>query len=174
MKKLLIALSALLVLAGCMPEKVIRSQTEIREFQTRSWQTTDTEMVMKAVINTLQDDGYVLKNAVTDMGFVIARKQIYDQESEIGSHVGHAIVYILSLGMNPHVFEQPVINSRVYEATANITLKGKETTVRVNFVEMFLYDNGSVQRGDQIDDAKFYQEFFAKVDKGVFVQKEGL
>jgi len=26
----------------------------------------------------------------------------------------------------------------------------------------------------QIDDAKYYQEFFGKVDKGIFIQKEKL
>jgi hypothetical protein len=26
----------------------------------------------------------------------------------------------------------------------------------------------------QIEDAKFYQDFFAKIDKGIFIQKENL
>ena len=60
------------------------------------------------------------------------------------------------------------------EVSANVTEYGKTTKVRVNFI-VKTYDN----RGDpleikKIEDQKFYQEFFTKVDKGIFIQKEKL
>jgi len=33
---------------------------------------------------------------------------------------------------------------------------------------------GAFDELKQIDDAKFYQDFFAKVDKGIFIQNEKL
>jgi len=35
-------------------------------------------------------------------------------------------------------------------------------------------NKGEVMDVRQIDDAKYYQEFFGKVDKGIFIQKEKL
>ena len=44
-----------------------KTQLQTREFQTREYDTNDTKLVMKAVLNTLQDEGFVVKNAVVDL-----------------------------------------------------------------------------------------------------------
>jgi hypothetical protein len=33
-------------------------------------------------------------------------------------------------------------------------------------------NKGGVEKVETIDEAKFYQEFFTKVDKGIFIEKE--
>ncbi|BCB95759.1 hypothetical protein JZK55_06810 [Dissulfurispira thermophila] len=43
---------------GVTPEK---TQLQIREFQTRIYDTNDVKMVMKAMLNVLQDDGFIVK-----------------------------------------------------------------------------------------------------------------
>jgi hypothetical protein len=53
-----------------------KTQLEIREIQTRSYDTPDTKMVMKAVLNVLQDEGYNIKNAETELGLLTASKEI--------------------------------------------------------------------------------------------------
>ncbi len=60
------------------------------------------------------------------------------------------------------------------DATANISEFGKQIKVRMNFQRKVL--NNDLQPLDitQINDPKFYQEFFVKVDKGLFLEKEGL
>lgn len=45
--------------------------------------------------------------------------------------------------------------------------------VRINFQRRLVDPRGRVQV-TQVTDAKGYQEFFAKLDKGLFLQREGL
>ena len=46
--------------------------------------------------------------------------------------------------------------------------------MRMNF-QLKAYDNhGDLITLGQIDDEQFYQDFFAKVDKGIFIQKENI
>jgi hypothetical protein len=69
---LLIA-SALLVAcgAGVPPPK---TQLQVREFQTQTFDTADSQLVLKAMFNALQDEGYVVKNAVMQLGLMTATK----------------------------------------------------------------------------------------------------
>jgi hypothetical protein len=71
-----LALLAAMLAAGCaVPQEPERTQLEIREFQTRDFDTADPKLVMKAMLNVLQDEGYVVKNAVVDLGLITAAKE---------------------------------------------------------------------------------------------------
>ena len=51
---------------------------------------------------------------------------------------------------------------------------GKQVKVRINF-QLKAYNNkGELIELGQIDNAEFYQNFFAKVDKGLFIKKENI
>ncbi len=78
MKKSRLILASLLVLcSGCAPKaQPLQTQLQTREFQTRSYETNDMKMVMKALLNVLQDDGYIVKNANVDLGLLTATKEI--------------------------------------------------------------------------------------------------
>lgn len=144
-----------------MPVKPEKTQLQIREFQTRTYDTTDTKMVMKAILNVLQDDSYMVKNANTELGLLTATKEV-DIENK-----GQALLLTLLAG-NEALYAK---HSEV-ECTANISDFGKQTKVRLNF-QVKSYDNhGNIMEVQQISDEKFYQEFFAKADKGIFIQKQ--
>jgi hypothetical protein len=49
---------------------------------------------------------------------------------------------------------------------------GEQARVRVNFQIKVLNNKGGIMKIEQIDDEKYYQDFFSKVDKGIFIQKE--
>src|SRR5438093_1306049 len=51
------------------------SQLQTRELQTRSYDTTDAAMVMKALVNVLQDDSFIVNTASGDIGLVTATKE---------------------------------------------------------------------------------------------------
>jgi hypothetical protein len=146
------------VTTGVTPEK---TQLQIREYQTRSYETTDTKLIMKALLNVLQDDGYVVKNANTDLGLLTATKEANVEDK------GTAILLSLLAGHNARWTKNSII-----ECSGNISDFGKETRVRVNFQMKLINNKGEPVDVKQIDDSKFYQEFFTKVDKGVFIQKE--
>lgn len=168
-KRLIVLGVALVLLSGCaatLNEQALKSQMQIRAYQTKSWKTIDTDMVIKAVLNTLQDDGFSVKNAVPQVGLLVAEK------SATIDSTGQKVMNIILFGA--FAVLMPVPSADVIECTANVSLKGSETTVRVNFVNKILNDNGGLESIKQIEEEKFYQDFFAKVDKGVFLQKEGL
>jgi PBP1b-binding outer membrane lipoprotein LpoB len=166
MKKIFLALSILSAFSyGCATTGVDpqKTQLQIREFQTRSYDTNDTKMVMKAMLNVLQDDGYIVKNANADLGLLTATKEV-DVENKTT-----AIVASLFGGYNARWNKNSII-----ECSANVSEFGDQTRVRVNFVTKLMNNKGEVVEVRQIDDQSFYEQFFSKVDKGFFLQKEKL
>ena len=63
--------------------------------------------------------------------------------------------------------------SATLDATANISTHGDRVRVRINFQRKVIDARGAVTV-TQLTDAKGYQEFFAKLDKGLFLEREGL
>jgi hypothetical protein len=148
---------------GCVTTDVNtqKSQLQIREFQTRTYDTNDSKMVMKAMLNVLQDDGYIVKNAVVDMGLLSAEKSVDIQNK------GEAFMIQLFGGQNA-VYKK----ASIIECSANVSEYGKECRVRVNFQVKIMDNKGGIMKIEQINDEKYYQDFFAKCDKGIFIQKE--
>lgn len=146
--------------ANVEPQK---TQLQIREFQTRTYDAESEIVVLKAVANVLQDEGYIITNAESDLGLLTAQKE---GSIEDGTE---KFFQILFFGANARYKKSSII-----ESTANVSQFGEQVKVRINF-QIKAYDN----RGDlitlgQIDDEQFYQDFFAKVDKGIFIQKENI
>ncbi|MEZ2625190.1 hypothetical protein ACBP82_12545 [Paenalcaligenes hominis] len=83
MKKSLFAVSFLVmfIIAGCAStthhhvlDSGTESQLEKRSYQTRAFDTSDKEKVLRAVISTLQDLGFVINRADLLLGSVSATK----------------------------------------------------------------------------------------------------
>lgn len=148
---------------GCvpMPPKPQQTQLQIREFQTRTYETKDTKMVMKAVLNVLQDDGFIVKNANVELGLITATKEL-DVENK-----GAALFAALLGGREARWKKNSVI-----ECSGNVSDFCATTRVRVNFQMKVMNNKGEVVDVKQIDAAAFYQDFFSKVDKGIFIEKE--
>jgi len=153
-------LSSCATTGGIVPQK---TQLQIREFQTRRYDTNDTKMVMKAMLNVLQDEGFIVKNANLELGLLTATKEV-DVENK-----GEAFWASFWLGSQATWKKNSII-----EASANISEFGTQTRVRINFQRKILDNKGAVLEVEQVEDEKFYQNFFSKVDKGIFIQKEDL
>lgn len=154
----------LLVCAGsCLsdaPPPPQPSQLEMRGFQTREYDTLDSKMVMKAVLNVLQDMGFIVNSADTELGLLTASKW---------TNVEHTKKEIREAKKK----ETPLSKSVVLECTANISeYAAAQTRVRVNFQQRVLDAAGATMHASPINDAKFYQTFFSQVDKGIFLQQE--
>ena len=143
--------------------KPIPTQMQIREYQTRMYDTTDTKMVMKAMLNVLQDDGFIVKNAVVELGLLSAEKQV-DIES-----TGEAFLATFFAG-SAATWKK----ARCIDCTANVNEYGDQVRVRVNFQMKVLNNKGGIMKLEQVKDQKYYQNFFSKVDKGIFIEKEEL
>ena len=75
MKKILIAIAvASLLLTGCTTNQAVlgttKSQVELRSFQSRAFDTTDKAFVLRSVVSTMQDLGFIIDKADTTLGTV--------------------------------------------------------------------------------------------------------
>jgi hypothetical protein len=174
MKKILaLTLMCLLLCAGATDARkvkdegqIIRTQLEKREFQTRSYASGDKVVIMKAMLNVLQDEGFIVNNANPLLGFISGTKDfdVADKTIDVKKEFGHG-----KSKLNWHGVRVATI-----ETTANITEFGKNVRVRVNFKRKLLNVYGNAQSISEIDDEEYYRDFFAKVDKAIFIQKQGI
>jgi hypothetical protein len=139
----------------------VKSQLEIRQMQTREFETPDTTLVLKAMLNVLQDDGFIVQQVNPEIGFFNATKMM-DTEDTLAKTWG-----TFWWGPSAQWIENTVI-----DCTANVSQFGEKTRVRTNYQLKQMNNKGGVEKVEIIDDPKFYQEFFTKVDKGIFIEKE--
>ena len=112
---------------------------------------------MRAVINALLDEGFIIKNADKDLGFIQATKDI---EISGGGVWG-----------NP---QQRWRNSSQIDCSGTLTKVGNSTNVRLIFQKKTL-DNFGVPMGiSLIEDPEYYQNVFVKIDKSLFLERENL
>jgi hypothetical protein len=137
------------------------TQLQLREMQQRVYDNPDKAKVLKAIINLLQDDQYMIKNVDTNLGYFNAVKE--------------KTRYVTDLR------EVPLKD--IYEATVNVTEYGGKSKVRVTFYYKCIWlahkwfgdiipekELGSTD----IYDANFYQDFFMKLDKALFLEGQKL
>lgn|SRR5574344_123826 len=141
-----------------------QSQLQKRQFQTRSYTDISKAELMKAMLNVLQDDGFIVNNANPLLGFISGSKDFSKDDKTID------IAKEFGISKSKLFFKGVRVAS--VETTANITEYGKEFKVRINFKRKLLNQYGNAQKIDEIQDEKYYQDFFAKVDKAIFIQKQ--
>jgi hypothetical protein len=109
-------------------------------------------MVMKALLNALQDEGFIVRTANTDLGLIMASKEKSRLEW-----------YGLTSRSDA---------TYSWDCSVNVTAFGQQTKVRINV--QLKKSLGGRESVAEFDDPTYYQSFFAKVDKSVFIQKERL
>lgn len=153
-----------LFLCGCHGAKIPMTQLQIRQIQTRNYEIKKPKRAVKAILNVLQDEGFIPKQANSDVGFVYAVKEIdiEDERTRFWAIFWH--------GRRNATWNK----NSVIECAANVTELSHGMRVRLSF-QVKVFDNqGNVQAVETIQDPLFYQDFFSRVDKGVFLEKEGV
>lgn len=177
-----VALAAALgLVAGCTSGvKPPQTQLQVREYQTRTFDTPDAKLVLKAMLNVLQDDGYVVRNAVVELGLVTAAKEV-DLAPGRGLSGGDIFGGLGSVifGGRGGIVVGPQTSptyrkTEVREFTGNVSEFGQQTKVRVSLQRKVLDNRGQVVEVEPVEDLEFYQDFFSRMDKGLFLQKEQL
>ena len=163
----LVFLSLFFLACSMEPPAPQKSQLELRQMQTREYKAPPggLKRVMKAVINTLQDEGYMIKNADIELGFITAQREtdVQDKWETFFAHLG--------AGNNaPARFSK----NSVLECSVNVSEYGKDMRVRAVFQNKVLDNLGGTVTVRQVDSGLFYQNFFSKVDKGIFIERQGL
>lgn len=140
------------------------SQLEKRQFQTRTYESGDKPLVMKALLNVLQDEGFIVYNANPLLGFIYGVKDFDTSDPHIDISK--------EFGLSKARLNLNGVKVATIETTANVTEYGKSMRVRINFKRKLLNIYGNAQFIDDINEETYYQEFFSKVDKAIFLQKQ--
>ena len=175
-KKSIGLIVALVVLcAGCTlyeEREPPMTQLQIREIQTRTFENRNLKAVMKEMLNVLQDDGYIVKNANLDLGMITAEKDI-DIERPSDRFWGGTFEIRGPYGQRSQR-EYSWNKHAIIEMSANIGEFGTNTRIRVNFQRKIYDNNDRVVEVHPILDQSHYQDFFMKVHKGLFIQGENM
>ena len=172
MKKILAILFILCFVTLPVSAKKRQSETVItpmkqlqkREYQTRTFNSHDKDIVMKSLLNVYQDEGFIVYNANSLLGFIYGAKDfdISDSETDISKEFG---LTKSRLNFNG-------VNVATVETTANITQYGDDLKVRINFKRKLLNTYGTAQFIDDINDEEYYNEFFIKLEKSISLLKK--
>ncbi len=160
-------LSSFIILAligsGCVSQTTEQpmTQLQIREIQTRQFDNKDAKAVLKEMINVLQDEAFIVKHANLDLGLLAGEKDIDIEDS-----------WNRFFSVMHHGHQASWNKNALIEVSANVTQFGQNSKVRVNFQRKIFDNFGRVVKVIQIYDENYYQEFFNKVHKGLFIQEE--
>lgn len=169
---LALALALLAGVSACgptpKPEPPAPSPLELREAQTRSFNWATSLMLMRAVTAALQDEGFTIREANTELGLITAEKQLDAQEAWTLSELRARNLRL----RNPEEEDQrDYVTVRHWDATVNVLENTTGARVRVSFVEKALNNQGGVLSSRPVRDPHAYQEFFVRVDKALFFLK---
>ena len=123
MKKLLITclVGSVFILAGCQTtsETVLETngetQLQIRNYQTRSFDTADKERVLRATISTLQDFGFIIDRADFLLGSITATKVNGPQKVKITVASRQKGKDKTIVRANAQFNREPIKNPKIYQ-----------------------------------------------------------
>ena len=174
-KAIVILLALGLGTAGCSQSthkhalKLSSESLEQRRLQTRYFDTTDEIRLLTSVTAVLQDFGFTIDDSESGFGLVVASKQ--RDASEVGQIVVAILVAAFTGAWMPTDDEQLM---RASVVTRPIGDTGQRTAVRVTFQRIVWNTEGRVTHSESMVDPAFYQEFFAKLSKAVFLQAHAI
>lgn len=171
MKRLL---AIVLILGLAMPvmakkhqsEEIITplTQLEKRSFQTKTYNAQNQNAVLKSILNVLQDEGYMVYNVNSLLGFAYAVKDFDTTDPNIDISK--------EFGLTKSRLNYNGVKVATLEANANITQYGETIRVRINFKRKLLNEYGNAQFIDDVSEPEFYDEFYAKLDQAIALHKD--
>jgi len=153
--------------------RIPRSPLEVRQAQTRTFDLADPRLVLKATLNVLQDEGYVIREANADLGLVTAVTEWRSSQPNQGLRVLKWVAAFPTWGASLLLPTGETEFSAV-EANVNVTPEAAGTRVRISLVAKVTGKDGAVRSVRPVEDPLAYQALLARLDKAVYLQREGL
>jgi hypothetical protein len=146
---------------------------ELRQAQSRIFETTDSRLVLKAALGVLQDQGFVIRQADAELGLVTAVREWRSRQPNRGLRVLKWAAAVPTYGASLLLPTGSTEFSAI-EANVNVTPEAGRTRVRISLVSRIIDKEGAVKSVHPVDDPNTYQSLLAGLDKAVFLEREGL
>lgn len=172
-----LALAGLLPLAGCaerIPKEALQLSPEslaLRQLQTRRFDTKDESALLTAGMGVLQDLGFTLEASETQLGVIVASK---DRSAVEAGQVAFSIfMAALAAAAGHGGATVPWDEKQKIRASLVTAPRGADkasTAVRITFQRVVWNTQGKVTKTEPLDEPRFYQEFFERLSKAVFLE----
>lgn len=166
------------LLAGCIsipPNLLVLPSDYLsaRQQQMRKYKTTDEKKILQASAGGLQDLGFTIDKSETDVGMIVASKNRTAVNAGQVTAALAADVACALFGGYSNLYAQTDREQKI-EASLIISpsLSEKSMVVRVKFQTVVWNQSGQVSRFETIKNPKFYQEFFDRLSKAVFLEEQ--
>ncbi len=183
--QILIAAIAACLLSACqsMPADAFRlseSALDVRQIQTHQFQEVGDAQILSASMGVLQDLGYTIDEIEKELGVLSASKRA-DATNE-AQVVGRVVLDLASCFFTWLI----ACDNENYKKTDAIqdirltivVLPAPDTVttraVRVTIQRIVWDRDGRISQQATIDEAEVYRDFFAKLDKSVHLEREGV
>lgn len=167
------------LLTGCaagIPKEALQLTPEslaARQMQTRRFDSGDEKTLLAAGGAVLQDLGFILKTSEPGLGILVADK---DRSAVEAKQVVPAVVFSLLLSalagqavVIPWDDHQKISSTLVTHPSG---AGDSATSVRVTFRRIVWNSENRVTKMELLDEPAFYEEFFQRLSKSVFLEAQ--
>ena len=147
-----------------------KTASDLRNMQTRHFDTLATDHVMQAGLQVLQDLGFTVIETSEKSGLLVGTKQRSAEETgQIAEGIALSIILTLISGQ----YYTPIYDEEqtIYAIIVVSPLQDSEQTeVRASFERRLINNHKQLWRTEFVTDMEIYQEFFAKMSSAVFLE----
>ncbi|HVO09218.1 MAG TPA: hypothetical protein VMX54_00580 [Vicinamibacteria bacterium] len=145
---------------------------QARQAQTRTLEGVGSEVVLKAALNALQDEGFVIRQVNSELGLVSAVKEWRSRKQPGLSRTVKWLAALPTYGASLLVPTEKTEFTSV-EANVNVMAEAEQTRVRISLVSKVTDGQGRICSVTPVEDPLVYQGLLARLDQAVYLQNEG-
>jgi hypothetical protein len=158
------------LLAGCAAvtlDKDLNLTPEMfaqRQMQTRRFDTTDEQKILKTCAALLQDTGFNIDESETKLGILTASKE------RDATDAAQWAVFIVGAVFGVTIPPDKDQIMKAFVTTRPAGTDGKQVAVRVVFERTVFDTEHRLKKIEALNDPKMYQSFFEKLSKALFLE----
>jgi hypothetical protein len=135
-----------------------------RQMQTRRFDTTDEQKILRTCAALLQDTGFTIDETETKLGILIASKE------RDATDAAQWAVFIVGAVFGVSIPPDKDQIMKAFVTTRPVGTEGKQVAVRVAFERTVFDTEQRLKKIEALNDPKMYQSFFEKLSKALFLE----
>ncbi|HSD95283.1 MAG TPA: hypothetical protein VLA94_07625 [Syntrophales bacterium] len=165
-----VLLAGVLLLAGCFAvtlDRDLNLTPEMyaqRQMQTRRFDTTDEQKILRTCAALLQDTGFNIDESEARLGILIASKE------RDATDAAQWAVFIVGAFFGVTLPPDKDQIMKAFVTTRPVGTEGRQVAVRVVFERTVFDTEHRLKKIEALNDPKIYQSFFEKLSKALFLE----